>query len=144
LHNGELPHAPSAINPEAKAYVATGFIDTVTLKEMTITDIKETISDFKIVLKNAVAAGFDGVELHAANGYLFHQFLRHLLIRARMNMVAVENKARILFETLDALKDVIDYSKVGVRLNPSMHGTQGMTVDKETIDTHRVYCKQAK
>jgi 2,4-dienoyl-CoA reductase-like NADH-dependent reductase (Old Yellow Enzyme family) len=55
---------------------------------MTITDIKETISDFKIVLKNAVAAGFDGVELHA-NGYLFHQFLRHLLIRARMNMVAV-------------------------------------------------------
>jgi N-ethylmaleimide reductase len=54
--------------------IATGFIDTVTPKEMTITDIKETISDFKIVLKNAVAAGFDGVELHAANGYLFHQF----------------------------------------------------------------------
>ena len=137
LHNGELPHAPSAINPEAKAYVASGFIDTVTPKEMTIADIKETILDFKNSTKNAVAAGFDGVELHAANGYLFHQFFNACSnTRTDEYGGSIENKARILFETLDALKDVIDYSKVGVRLNPSMHGVQGMTVDKETIDTH--------
>jgi N-ethylmaleimide reductase len=137
LHNGELPHAPSAINPEAKAYVATGFIDTVTPKEMTIAEIKETILDFKNSTKNAVAAGFDGVELHAANGYLFHQFFTASSnTRTDEYGGSIENKARILFETLDALKDVIDYAKVGVRLNPSMHGTQGMIVDKETIDTH--------
>lgn len=137
LHNGELPHAPSAINPEAKAYVASGFIDTVTPKEMTIGEIKATITDFKNSANNAVEAGFDGIELHAANGYLFHQFFNGCS-NARTDEYggSIENKARILFETLDALKDVINYSRVGVRLNPSMNGVQGMTVDKDTIDTH--------
>lgn len=137
LHNGELPHAPSAINPEAKAYVATGFVDTVTPKEMTVEEIKETILDFKNSTENAVEAGFDGVELHAANGYLFHQFFNGKSnTRTDEYGGSIENKARILFETLDALKDVIDYSRVGVRLNPSMHGVQGMTVDQDTIPTH--------
>ena len=137
LHNGELPHAPSAINPEAKAYVASGFIDTVTPKEMTVAEIKETILDFKNSTKNAVEAGFDGVELHAANGYLFHQFFNGCSnTRTDEYGGSIENKARILFETLDALQGIIDYSKVGVRLNPSMHGVQGMTIDKETIPTH--------
>lgn len=137
LHNGELPHAPSAINPEAKAYVESGFVDTVTPKEMTDQEIKDTILDFKNSTANAVEAGFDGVELHAANGYLFHQFFNGTSnTRTDEYGGSIENKARILFETLDALKDVIDYSKVGVRLNPSMHGVQGMTVDKDTIPTH--------
>lgn len=137
LHNGELPHAPSAINPEAKAYVATGFVDTVTPKEMTVEEIKETILDFKNSTENAVEAGFDGVELHAANGYLFHQFFNGASnTRTDEYGGSIENKARILFETLDALKDVIDYSRVGVRLNPSMHGVQGMTLDQDTIPTH--------
>lgn len=137
LHNGELPHAPSAINPEAKAYVESGFVDTVTPKEMTLEEIKETILDFKNSTSNAVEAGFDGVELHAANGYLFHQFFNGTSnTRTDEYGGSIENKARILFETLDALKDVIDYSKVGVRLNPSMHGVQGMTVDQDTIPTH--------
>ncbi len=137
LHNGELPHAPSAINPEAKAYLATGFIDTVTPKEMTVEEIKLTVLDFKNSTANAVEAGFDGVELHASNGYLFHQFFNGTSnTRTDEYGGSIENKARILFETLDALKDVIDYSRVGVRLNPSMHGTQGMSVDNETIPTH--------
>jgi N-ethylmaleimide reductase len=137
LHEGELPHAPSAINPEAKAFVATGFIDTVTPKEMSVAEIKSTIEDFKNSAQNAAKAGFDGVELHAANGYLFHQFFNGSSnIRTDEYGGSIENKARILFETLDALKGVIDYSRVGVRLNPSMHGVQGMSVDKDTIDTH--------
>jgi N-ethylmaleimide reductase len=136
LHNGELPHAPSAINPEAKAYVESGFVDTVTPKEMTVEEIKQTILDFKNGAANAVEAGFDGVELHASNGYLFHQFFNGTSnIRTDEYGGSIENKARILFETLDALKGVIDYSRVGVRLNPSMHGVQGMTVDKDTIPT---------
>jgi N-ethylmaleimide reductase len=143
LHNGELPHAPSAINPEAKAYVESGFIDTVTPKEMTVGEIKATILDFKNSTKNAVEAGFDGVELHAANGYLFHQFFNGTSnTRTDEYGGSIENRAKILFETLDALKDVISYSRVGVRLNPSMHGVQGMTVDKDTIATHEYIVKK--
>ena len=55
---------------------------------------------------------------------------------------SIENKARILFETLDALKDVISYSRVGVRLNPSLHNAQGTTLDKDTIATHEYIVKR--
>ena len=137
LHNGELPHAPSAINPIAKAYTTNGFVDTVTPKEMTIEEIKETIADFVNAAKNAVAANFDGIELHGANGYLFHQFFNGVSNhRTDIYGGSIENRSRILFETLDALKDVIHLSKVGIRLNPSMHNSQGMMVDELTIPTY--------
>ena len=74
FHKGELPLAPSAINPNEKSYTPKGFKDTVTPKAMTINDIKQTIQDFQQGAKNAVDAGFDGVEIHASNGYLLHQF----------------------------------------------------------------------
>ncbi len=136
LHNDELPHAPSAINPEAKAYTEKGFVDTVTPKEMTIEDIKQTVQDFKTGAANAVAAGFDGVELHGANGYLFHQFFNGVSNHRKDDYGgSIENRARILFETLDALKGVIAYDRVGVRFNPSMHASQGMMVDELTIPT---------
>lgn len=137
LHNGKLPLAPSAINPHAKAYTNNGFVDTVTPKEMTIEEIKETIVDFRNGAANAVNANFDGIELHAANGYLFHQFFNGVSNhRTDEYGGTIENRARILFETLDSLKGVIDYSKVGIRFNPSMHNAQGMMVDELTIPTY--------
>ncbi|MBQ0908565.1 alkene reductase [Flavobacterium sp. F-328] len=137
LHNGELPHAPSALNPFAQAYTKDGFQDTVVPKEMTIEDIKQTVLDFKNGAKNAIAAGFDGVELHAANGYLLQQFFNgYSNHRTDEYGGSIENKSKILFEILDALKEVIDYSKVGVRLNPSLHNAQGMMLDEETIPTY--------
>ncbi|MFE3871856.1 alkene reductase [Flavobacterium sp. ZS1P70] len=137
LHNGDLPHAPSALNPHAKAYTNDGFVDTVTPKEMTIEDIKQTVLDFKNGAKNAVTAGFDGIELHAANGYLLQQFFNGCSNhRTDEYGGSIENKSRILFDILDALEGVIDYSKVGVRLNPTMHNTQGMMLDEQTIPTH--------
>ena len=136
LHDGELPLAPSAINPNAKAYTEKGFVDTLTPKEMTVEEIKETILDFVNGAKNAVQANFDGIELHAANGYLFHQFFNGVSNhRTDEYGGSIENKARILFETLDALNGLIDYAKVGVRLNPSMHNAQGMMIDNQTIPT---------
>ena len=137
LHDGELPLAPSAINPYAKAYTHKGFADTVTPREMTVEDIGETILDFVNGAKNAVLAAFDVIELHAANGYLFQQFFNGVS-NHRMDEYGgtIENKCRILFETLDALKGVIDYSRVGVRLNPTMHNAQGMMIDEQTIPTY--------
>ena len=105
FHNGELPHAPSAINPHEKAYTQNGFVDTLTPKAMTIEEIKQTIQDFKNAAVNSIAAGFDGVEIHAANGYLFHQFFNNCS-NARTDEYggSIENKARILFETIEAIK----------------------------------------
>jgi N-ethylmaleimide reductase len=136
FHNGELPHAPSAINPNEKSYTINGFVDTVTPKEMTIEDIQQTILDFKNGAANALKAGFDGVEIHAANGYLFHQFFNGTSNHRTDNYGgSIENRARILFETLDQMKEVIDMNKVGIRFNPSMHGFMGMTMDELTIPT---------
>jgi N-ethylmaleimide reductase len=136
FHHGELPHAPSAINPNEKSYTINGFVDTVTPKEMTVEDIKQTIQDFKNGASNALKAGFDGVEIHAANGYLFHQFFNGTSNHRTDNYGgSIENRSRILFETLDQMKEVIDMSKVGIRFNPSMHGFMGMTMDELTIPT---------
>jgi len=136
LHNGELPHAPSAINPNSQAYTKNGFVDTVTPKAMTIEEIRQTVQDFKNAAANALKAGFDGVELHAANGYLFHQFFNGVSNQRTDDYGgSIENRSRILFETLDALKEVIDLNRVGVRLNPSMHNMTGMMVDELTIPT---------
>ncbi|MDB5121231.1 MAG: NADH:flavin oxidoreductase [Sphingobacteriales bacterium] len=143
LHEGELPVAPSALNPFDKAYTQDGFVDTVIPREMTVEDIKRTIQDFKNAAANAVKSGFDGVEIHGANGYLFHQFF-NLYSNHRTDEYggSIENRAKILFETLDALKEVISLSRVGVRLNPSLHGIQGMMMDEEAIAVHEYIVKK--
>jgi N-ethylmaleimide reductase len=137
LLNGELPLAPSALNPQAQAFTPEGFKNTVDARAMTLDQIKETINDFKQAAINAVDAGFDGVELHAANGYLLHQFF-NLYSNKRQDQYggSIKNRARILFDILDELHKVIDIRRVGVRLNPSLHGIQGMMLDEETMAAH--------
>ncbi|SFH86235.1 alkene reductase [Halpernia frigidisoli] len=133
FHNGELPLAPSAVNPESQAYTYTGFKDTVTPKAMTTEDIKRTVQDFVKAAENAIEAGFDGVEIHAANGYLFHQFFA-LTSNKREDEYggSIENRGRILFEVLDAVGKKVTFEKVGVRLSPDLDGLFGMVKDQET------------
>ncbi|WP_149275791.1 alkene reductase [Pareuzebyella sediminis] len=136
FHDGELPLAPSAINPEAESYTPDGFKDTVTPKAMTTADIKRTIDDFKKAAKNAMEAGFDGVEIHSSNGYLFHQFFnRTSNVRTDEYGGSIENRTRFFFEVLDAIKTVVPSHKIGARFNPSLHGVFGTTMDEETIPT---------
>ena len=143
FHNGDLPLAPSAINPNEQSYTPEGFKDTVTPKEMTKEDIQRTISDFKNAAKNAVEAGFDGVEIHSSNGYLFHQFFNGTSNhRTDEYGGSIENKARLFFETLDAIKEVIPQEKIGARFNPSLNGVFGMTMDEETIPTFEYIIKK--
>ena len=136
FHNGELPLAPSAINPESQVFTFEGLKDTVTPKEMTIEEIKTTVKDFANAAKNSMEAGFDGVEIHSSNGYLFHQFFNatsnHRTDEYGGN---IENRTKILFEVIDAIKEVMPENRIGLRLNPSMHGLFGMTLDEETIPT---------
>lgn len=134
FHNGHLPLAPSALNPKADVYTPVGPKKTVTPKEMTQEDIDRTISDFQQAAKNAVEAGFDGVEIHSSNGYLFHQFFNATSNkRSDKYGGSIENRARFFFEVLDAMKKEIPASKIGARFNPSLHGMFGMDMDEETI-----------
>lgn len=134
LHNGEKPLAPSDVNPEQQVFTATGFRPTVAPQPMTVADIKRTVNDFKEGALHAFEAGFDGVELHAANGYLLQQFFsKNANLRTDEYGGSIENRARILFEILDAIKEVADIRKVAVRLNPSLNGIMGILVDDETI-----------
>jgi len=136
FHHGELPLAPSALNPNSKSFTPQGFKDTVTPKEMTFEDIKTTIDDFRQAAANAVEAGFDGVEIHSSNGYLFHQFFnKSSNQRTDEYGGSIENRGRFFFEVLEAVKKEIPEQKIGVRFNPSLHGLFGMTMDEETIPT---------
>jgi N-ethylmaleimide reductase len=136
FHHGELPLSASALNPNSKSFTPQGFKDTVTPKAMSIEEIKETIADYGQGARNAMAAGMDGVEIHASNGYLLHQFFnRTSNIRTDEYGGSIENRARILFEVIDEVKNYVPENRIGVRLNPSLHGTFGMTMDEETIPT---------
>lgn len=143
LLDGKLPLAPSALNPNMQTYTFEGFKDTVTPQEMSIADIKRTIEDFRNAGANAVKAGFDGVEIHSANGYLFHQFF-NLYSNHRTDEYggSQENRARLLFEVIDALATVMPLDRVGLRLNPSLHGIQGMMVDEDSIPVHEYIVKR--
>ncbi|MCL5129425.1 alkene reductase [Algibacter sp. L4_22] len=143
FHNGELPLSASAINPNAQSFTPEGFKDTVTPKEMTIEDIKTTVKDFQNAAVNAIKAGFDGVEIHSSNGYLFHQFFTGCSnTRTDEYGGTIENKTRFFFEVLDAIKAVIPQEKIGVRFNPSLNGLFGITVDKQTIPTFEYIIKK--
>lgn len=136
LLDGELPVAPSAINPHDQAFTEEGFKPTVTPRALTVEEIKQIVQDFKNAARNAVEAGFDGVEIHSSNGYLFHQFFVTCSnTRTDEYGGSRENRARLLFEVLDAVKEVMPIEHVGVRLNPSMHNQFGITVNEETIPT---------
>ena len=137
FHDGELPVAPSAINPESKSFTPQGFKDTVTPRALTIPEIKDIVQDFKNAAKNAKRAGFDGVEIHASNGYLLHQFFVSTAnTRTDEYGGSKENRARILFEILDAVKEEMPEERVGVRLNPSLHNAFGITLNEDTIPTY--------
>mgnify|MGYP001942863894 FL=1 len=143
FHNGELPLSSSVLNPNAKSYTPEGFKDTVTPKAMTIQEIKQTIKDFQDAAANAVKAGFDGVEIHSSNGYLFHQFFNNSSNnRTDEYGGSIENKTRFFFEVLEAIKEVIPEEKIGARFNPSLNGLFGITMDEETIPTFEYIIKK--
>ncbi|MEC5156245.1 N-ethylmaleimide reductase [Chryseobacterium sp. MP_3.2] len=135
FHDGKLPLAPSAVNPDTQSYTYNGFKDTVTPQQMTVEDIKQTVKDFVNAAENAMKAGFDGIEIHGANGYLFQQFFA-LCSNKRNDKYggSIENRGRFLFEVLNAVGEKVPFSKIGLRLSPDCDGLFGMKKDDETTE----------
>jgi N-ethylmaleimide reductase len=114
-----LPVAPSAIRPEATAYTAAGFQPCVTPRALATAELPGIVEQYRNAARNALAAGFDGVEIHAANGYLIEQFLRDSTNqRTDAYGGSRENRARLLLEITEAVVVVCGSGRVGIRLSP--------------------------
>jgi N-ethylmaleimide reductase len=117
---GALPVAPSAIAPVGQAMTYDGMKDFVTPRALETAEISGVVEDFRRGAHNAKQAGFDGVELHGANGYLIDQFLRDgSNKRSDRYGGSAANRARLLVEATEAIAGVWGPDRVGVRLSPT-------------------------
>jgi len=121
FHGGDLPIAPSAIPPSnGQVYTFEGLKDFHTPRAMGKEDIQQVIASFRKGAENAKAAGFDGVEIHGANGYLLDQFLQDSANQREDNYGgSIENRARFVLEVVEAVLQVFPKERVGIRLSPS-------------------------
>ncbi len=117
--NGELPVAPSAIAAEGHVSLLRPQVNYVTPRALVISEIPEIIEAYRKGAKNAKLAGFDGVEVHGANGYLLDQFLQDSSNqRTDAYGGSIQNRARLLLEVTDAVISVWGAGRVGVHLAP--------------------------
>jgi N-ethylmaleimide reductase len=117
---GALPVAPSAIAPAGQAWTLDGMKPYVTPRALETAEISSIVEDYRRAARHARTAGFDGVELHGANGYLVDQFLRNGTNRRtdRYGGSAL-NRARFLVEVMEAIVDEWGRERIGVRLSPT-------------------------
>ncbi len=116
---GAVPVAPSAIRPAGEAFTTTGMQPFVTPRALEPDEILDIVAQYAAAARNALQAGFDGVEVHAANGYLIDQFLRDGSNQRTDNYGgSLENRSRLLREVLQAVCEVIGSERVGVRISP--------------------------
>ncbi|MFJ2651988.1 alkene reductase [Streptomyces sp. NPDC087420] len=119
LPDGLIPVAPSAIAAKGQVYLHDGPKDFVTPHELTSDEIRATIADFATAARNAVDAGFDGVELHGANGYLIHQFLSDTTnTRTDEWGGSVEGRTRFAVEVARAVVAEIGAARTAIRVSP--------------------------
>jgi len=119
LADGVLPLAPSPIRADAQVFTRTGPQPCVQPREMTAGDITRTIEEFEAAAGNAIEAGFDGVEIHAGNGFLVHQFLAgNTNTRTDEWGGSVGNRIRFAVEVANALAAAVGPDRVGVQISP--------------------------
>ncbi len=118
--DGATPVAPSALQPKGDAMTYEGMQRFVTPRALELDEIPGIVDQYRQASKHALEAGFDGVEVHGANGYLLDQFLRDgTNHRTDAYGGPVENRARLLLEVTEAVVGVWGGDRVGVRLSPS-------------------------
>lgn len=119
LPEGEVPVAPSALRANSKTFTAKGFEDVSEPRALRLDEIPALVQDYRQAARNAITAGFDGVEVHAANGYLIDQFLRDgSNLRTDDYGGSIENRTRLLDEVVRAITAEIGADRTGVRLSP--------------------------
>lgn len=146
MHTGRIGHptnypepatpvGPSSVRPQGQIFTAQGPRDLVTPEPLTRDQVLGTIDDFASAARNAIEAGFDGVELHGANGYLLHQFLS-----TNANQRDDEwggspaNRSRLMIETTRAVADVIGPERTALRISPA--NTLGDIAEDDYTDTY--------
>jgi N-ethylmaleimide reductase len=119
LNNGQEPVAPSAIAIQGDIHTPKGKVPYVVPRELKDSEIPSIIAGFKQAATNAKAAGFDGVEVHGANGYLLDQFMRDSANkRSGPYGGSIENRVKLLLEVTKAVIEVWGSGRVGVRISP--------------------------
>jgi N-ethylmaleimide reductase len=139
---GVLPVAPSALGPQATSYTPSGFQSCPIPRALDTAEIPLIVDQYRLAARNALAAGFDGVEIHAANGYLIEQFLRDSTNwRTDAYGGSRENRARFLLEVVEAVVRVCGGGRTGIRLSP-VSPVNGAALDSDSAATYGYVVEQ--
>ncbi|BAZ15089.1 NADH:flavin oxidoreductase/NADH oxidase [Calothrix sp. NIES-4071] len=118
--NGQQPVGPSAIAAQGESHTPQGKKPYVTPRELSVEEIRATVADYATATKNARSCGFDGVEIHGANGYLIDEFLRDSANQRNDEYGgAIPNRARFMLEVVEAVVSAWSADRVGIRLSPA-------------------------
>ena len=144
MHSGRISHkkitglnpiSASAVKPAGELFTGSGMDTFEVPKAMSLEDIAETKATFVAAAKSAIAAGFDGVELHAANGYLLHQFIApNSNVRTDEYGGNIENRCKFVIEVLNAVAEAIGADKTAIRISPN--GTFNDIAETEIEETY--------
>jgi N-ethylmaleimide reductase len=138
--NGQAPVGPSAIRANTKTFVAgKGFVDCSTPRALALEELPGIVEDFRYASTRALEAGFDGVELHGAHGYLLDAFLRDgTNHRTDAYGGSIENRARLLLEVTEACANAIGADRLGVRISPVSTAGDSHDSDPQPLFEHVV------
>lgn len=141
--NGERPVAPSAIKPKAQTFVSaeSGMVDIPEPRALETDEIPGIVEQYRVAAENAKRAGFDGVEIHCANGYLLDQFLKSdSNQRTDAYGGSLENRMRLPLEVVEAVVGVWGKSRVGIRVSPT--GSFNDVHDADPVETYGELAKR--
>lgn len=136
---GQAPVAPSAIRAKTKTFVGGTFVDVSEPRALRLDEIPAIVEGYRTGAANAIAAGFDGVEIHGANGYLLDQFLRDgINQRTDAYGGSIENRARLLLEVTEAIVKEIGAERTGIRLSPVTPANDAVDSNPQPLFNHVV------
>jgi N-ethylmaleimide reductase len=136
---GQAPVAPSAIRAKTKTFVGGTFVDVSEPRALRLEELPAIVEGYRKGAANAIAAGFDGVEIHGANGYLLDQFLRDgINQRTDSYGGSIENRARLLLEVSEAIVKEIGAERTGIRLSPVTPANDAVDSNPQPLFNHVV------